>query len=199
MISAEVALKRLGLKYFPDEEDPGASLIRAALSLSERTSQTHDADPGEDEEDDAAIVPESFARLHDSGIETRQFFTQRNQGAICGFAVFGAIWSPGSKTGLFVMLDTDTEMLAPLLGFAYTDPLTFTLRNLKPLMRVLDDNLGGTNGVEEITNYAPELFPDSFFIDHYLDCHAKHAGDSKEPFILLYKEPRSSGETLPSF
>jgi len=198
-ITPEVALKRLGLKFFLGEEDPAASLIRAALAHSERARPSHDADPGEDEDGVDAIVPEAFARHHASGIETRQFFTQRNRGAICGFAVFGAVWSPGSKTGLFVMLDTDSEMSAPLLGFSYTDPLTFTLRNLKPLMPVLADNLGAAAGVEEITNYAPELFPDSFFVGHYLDHHAKHRSDSEEPFILVYKEPKSSGGPLWSF
>lgn len=198
MISPEVALKRLGLRHFLEEEDPAASLIRAALALSEDARPVADADEEVEDADVVAIVPEAFARHHASGVETWKFFTQENLGAMFGFGVYGAIWSPAIRAGLFVMVDTDVELSAPLLGFSYTDPLTFTPRNLKPMIEVFRDNLGVAVGVERITNYAPELFPDSFFVDYYLDNHAKHGADSKEPFVLIYKEPSQSGGSPPS-
>ena len=50
MISPEVAMKRLGLKHFLEEEDPAASLIRAAMALSENARPIAAPDPGGDED-----------------------------------------------------------------------------------------------------------------------------------------------------
>jgi hypothetical protein len=188
-LSTESALKRLGLRFFAEEVDPEAALVWAAVAVSDRGVSLDDANAESLEAHDGSTLPTGFLELHRSGIETRKFFTQSNDGARFGSSVYGAIWSPGLRIGVFAHVDFDTELVAPLLGFSYTEPLLFTSANLKRLCEVLrNDDLGAAAGVERITNYAPELIPESFFVNHYLDHYEKYRSDPAEPFVLIYKE-----------
>lgn len=187
LMDSNKALKKLGLKYFGDEDEPECALIFALCELGKKPGLVDrtqlDRDLSLDQE-----IPDDFFRLHRSGISTRRLFVERIEGARFGDEVqWGLIWSSHLRVGLLAVSFYDDMLDSALCGFSFDGRLALTEASLAPLVKIIQENLrhgSTTDGLVDWTNYVPKIFPSRIFTEQFL---ATNDGD---PISFVYTEYR---------